>query len=134
MLSRVAADPAGQTIVFELMVSSLPSCAGLEGMSVLPYLQLLYRLAMHKNVPTGGWQRLADQLWQRDTGVAATPTTVARRPHLEHFLHERPGAEHDLEPEPLVLAPLPALQPDKEGQSQADQRPGQASAGSARHR
>ena len=49
-------------VLFDVMVASLPSIATLDGLSALPYLQLLHCLAMHRDINGGGWRRLADQL------------------------------------------------------------------------
>ena len=49
-------------IFFDLMVDSLSQLTNLGGMCALPYLQLLHRLAVHRQVPNGGWARLADQM------------------------------------------------------------------------
>ena len=53
-------------LVFSLMTKQLNRLGVLDGMSCLPYLQLLHRLAMHRDVaPVGGgpgWQHLADEV------------------------------------------------------------------------
>ena len=50
------------SVFFENLVAGLDLAASLDGLVALPYLQLCHRLAMHREVQTGGWRRLAEAI------------------------------------------------------------------------
>ena len=50
------------SVFFENLVAGLDLAASLDGLVALPHPQLCHRLAMHREVQTGGWRQLAEAI------------------------------------------------------------------------